>query len=178
MAGMALMDRVLQVAYCLYFALPGALVPILAQNLGAGDGLRVQASLRSAGKLVLGHGLVVWAVLLAVGPWLGPLFELSGPGRLLVEQLCRFGPGAWLLMGLDFIALSLFISRGRVWWVPAFAWLRASLGSLPFVWLGGQAFGASGVMLGLWCGNALVALVSIATAWMINRRGTYRAHEH
>ena len=178
MAGMALMDRVLQIAYCLYFALPGALVPILAQNLGAGDGLRVQATLRSACKVVLGHGLAVWAVLLLVSGWLGPQFGLSGPGQHLVEQLCRFGPGPWLLIGLDFIAISLFISRGRVWWVPAYAWLRATLGTVPFIWVGAQAYGASGVMLGLWCGNALVALISIATAVTINRRGRYWAHEH
>lgn len=177
-AGMALMDRVLQIAYCLYFALPGALVPILAQNLGAGDGLRVQATLRCACKLVLGHGLAVWALLLLASAWLGPLFGLSGPGQHLVQQLCRFGPGLWLLIGLDFVAISLFISRGRVWWVPAYAWLRATLGSVPFVWAGAQAFGASGVMLGLWSGNALVALISITTAVAINRRGTYWAHEH
>ncbi|MFJ4064440.1 MATE family efflux transporter [Pseudomonas sp. NPDC089996] len=178
MAGMALMDRVLQIVYCLYFALPGALIPILAQNLGAGAGLRVQATLRSACKLVIGHGLAVWALLLIAAPWLGQLFGLSGPGRQLVEQLCRFGPGLWLLIGLDFIALSLFISRGRVWWVPAFAWLRATLGSVPFIWAGAQLYGASGVMLGLWCGNALIAVMSIATAVAINRRGTYWAHEH
>ncbi|MFK3815779.1 MATE family efflux transporter [Pseudomonas sp. NPDC089407] len=177
MAGMALMDRILQIVYCLYFALPGALVPILAQNLGAGDGMRVQATLRSACKLVLGHGLAVWALLLLVSAWLGPLFGLTGPGQHLVEQLCRFGPGFWLLIGLDFVAISLFISRGQVWWVPGYAWLRATLGSVPFVWAGAQAFGASGVMLGLWCGNALVALISIATAVAINRRRTYRAHE-
>ncbi|PYB80991.1 multidrug transporter MatE [Pseudomonas sp. LB-090624] len=170
MAGMALMDRILQITYCLYFALPSALVPILAQNLGAGAGVRVQATLRSACKLVIGHGLAVWALLLVAAPWLGPLFGLSGPGQHLVEQLCRFGPGLWLLIGLDFIALSLFISSGRVWWVPAFAWLRATVGSVPFVWAGAQAYGASGVMLGLWCGNALIAVISIVTAVAINRR--------
>jgi hypothetical protein len=106
------------------------------------------------------------------------LFGLSGPGQHLVEQLCRFGPGPWLLIGLDFIAISLFISRGRVWWVPAYAWLRATSGTVPFIWVGAQAYGASGVMLGLWCGNALVALISIATAVTINRRGRYWAHEH
>ncbi|MFF7062633.1 MATE family efflux transporter [Pseudomonas sp. NPDC008258] len=178
MAGMALMDRVLQIAYCLYFALPSALVPILAQNLGAGYSRRVQAALRSACKLVLGHGLVVWVLLLLLSPWMGQLFGLSGPGQHLVEQLCRYGPGWWLLIGLDFVSISLFISRGRVWWVPTYAWLRATLGSVPFVWAGAQAYGASGVMLGLWCGNALVAVISIATAMAINRQGTYWAHEY
>ncbi|MNP72281.1 hypothetical protein D3C76_1688000 [compost metagenome] len=58
-----------------------------------------------------------------------------------------------------------------------YAWLRATLGTLPFVTAGAALQGASGIMLGLWVGNALVALASVATAILINRPGAYRAHE-
>lgn len=177
MAGMAVMDRVLQITYCLYFALPGALVPILAQNLGAHCHARSQAALHSAARLVVVYGLVAWAVLASAAPWLGPAFTLSGPGQALIEDLCRYGPGLWVIMGLDFIAISLFICRGQAGWVAFYAWLRATLGTLPFVTAGAALQGASGIMLGLWVGNALVALASVATAILINRQGAYRAHE-
>ncbi|VVQ01881.1 hypothetical protein PS910_03887 [Pseudomonas fluorescens] len=170
MAGMAVMDRVLQITYCLYFALPSALVPVLAQNLGAHRGARAQAALNTAARLVVGYGLAAWAVLWTASPWLSHLFAISGPGQQLIRDLCRFGPGLWLLIGLDFIAISVFISQGRTWWVAFYAWLRATLGTLPFVMLGAQHFGASGVMLGMWVGNGLVALASIGTALWINRR--------
>ena len=169
MAGMAVMDRILQITYCLYFALPSALVPVIAQNLGAHHGERAQAALRSAARLVAGYGLGAWIVLGMASPWLSHLFAITGPGQQLIVDLCRFGPGLWLLIGLDFIAVSVFISQGRAWWVAVYAWLRATLGTLPFVLLGARHFGASGVILGMWVGNALVALASIATAAWINR---------
>ncbi|CAM3591738.1 putative 21 kDa protein in iaaL 5'region [Pseudomonas reidholzensis] len=177
MAGMAVMDRVLQITYCLYFALPSALVPILAQNLGAHRSARTRAALHSASRLVIGYGLLAWVVLAIAAPWLSHVFALSGPGQALIDDLCRFGPALWIMIGLDFIAISVFISRGQVWWVTFYAWLRASVGTLPFVALGAAHFAASGVMLGMWLGNALVALASVATAVWINRRGAYWAHE-
>ncbi|HDS1733107.1 TPA: multidrug transporter MatE [Pseudomonas putida] len=177
MAGMAVMDRVLQITYCLYFALPSALVPILAQNLGAQRNARTRAALHSASQLVMVYGLLAWAVLFFAASWLGHAFELSGPGQILIGNLCRFGPGLWIVIGLDFIAISVFISRGQLGWIVFYAWLRASVGTLPFVAFGAAHFGASGVILGMWIGNALVALASIATAIWINRRGSYWAHE-
>lgn len=177
MAGMAVMDRVLQFTYCLYFALPGALVPILAQNLAAHRTARSQAVLQSAAKLVVMHGLFAWAALLTISPWLGRAFALSGPGLAFLEDLLRFGPGLWIIFGLDFIAISVFICRGHTCWVTVYAWLRATLGTFPFVTAGATLFGASGVMLGMWLGNALVALASIGTAIWLNRHGVYQAHE-
>ncbi|HKS14350.1 MAG TPA: MATE family efflux transporter, partial [Pseudomonas sp.] len=113
MAGMAVMDRVLQITYCLYFALPSALVPVLAQNLGAHRSARAKAALQSAARLVVGFGLAAWALLWGASPWLSHLFAITGPGQQLIHDLCRFGPGPWLLIGLDFIAISVFISQGR-----------------------------------------------------------------
>ena len=178
MAGMALMDRVLQVAYCLYFALPSALVPVFAQHLGALHQRRLKAALVSAIKLVVIYGLLAWCVLLVVVPLLGNTFSLSGPGHELLDHLSRFGPGLWLLIGLDFIAVSVFITLDRAWWITFYAWLRASVGTIPFVVIGADHFGASGVMLGMWLGNALVALISIVTAVLVARRYIASIHGH
>jgi len=116
------------------------------------------------------YGLAAWAVLLIASQWLSHAFGLSGPGQALIHDLCRYGPGLWVILGLDFIAISVFICRGQVGWVAFYAWLRATLGTLPFVAAGAALQGASRVMLGLWVGNALVALASIATALWVNRQ--------
>lgn len=170
MAGMALMDRVLQVAYCLYFALPSALVPVFSRHLLGDDPGPGRASVMAAVRLVVVHGLVVWAVLLVAAPALAEAFALSAPARALFETLCRVGAGAWLVIGLDFIAVSVFITLDRAWWITLFSWLRASVGTVPFVLAGAERFGASGVVLGMWGGHALVALASIATATLLVRR--------
>ncbi|WP_447554390.1 MATE family efflux transporter [Vreelandella sp. EE22] len=164
MAAMALMDTTLQVTYCLYFALPGALVPVLAQHLGKGHEPRLKAALSSAVKLVVVYGLLAWCVLMVVVPLLAIAFALSAPGRHLLNDLSVVGPGLWLLMGLDFIAVAIFITLERTGWIMFYAWLRASLGTVPFVALGAEHFGASGVILGMWLGNAAVALAAITTA--------------
>jgi Na+-driven multidrug efflux pump len=170
MAGMALMDRVAQITYCLFFALPGALVPIFAQNLGALRRERTQTAIRSAARLVICYGLLAWVALAFAAPLLSDAFGLSSPGRELLLNLCRFGPVLWLVMGLDFIAASIFITLGQAWWMTLYSWLRASVGTVPFVMIGAEYFGASGVVLGMWLGYALVALVSIGTAIALARR--------
>ncbi|WP_110667949.1 MATE family efflux transporter [Salinicola halophilus] len=170
MAAMSLMDRLLQIVYCFYFALPTALVPVFSLLLGKHRRGDFRLALRRSVQLVLGYGVVAWGVLALSSPLLATLFSLSAAGEALLVDLCRYGLGFWLLIGLDFIAVSVFVSLERSWWVTLFAWARATLGTLPWVWLGGKFFGASGIMLGMWFGNALVAMVSIATACEIARR--------
>jgi Na+-driven multidrug efflux pump len=164
LAGMAVIDRVLQLAYCMFFALPGALVPVLAQNLGAGLDARVRATLSAARWLVTLYGVAVWLLLIVCGPHLADYFELRDLGRELFLAFCQWGGGAWILFGLDFVAQAVFFTLGRAWWVAGFGWLRGTLGSLPFIYLGSRGFGANGALLGMWCGNALVATLAIWAA--------------
>lgn len=170
LAGMAVVDRVLQLGYCVFFALPGALVPVLAQNFGAGRDDRVQATLTFTRRLVVLYGMSLWLLLAVSGPWIADYFHLVDMGREIFLAVCRFGAGLWILFGLDFVAQSMFLTMERAWWVPTFGWLRGTLGTLPFVYAGEQLFGGSGAVLGMWTGNALVAMVAIITASRVSRR--------
>ncbi len=164
LAGMAVIDRFLQFGYCAFFALPGALVPVLAQNLGAGQLARARAAIVVIRRVVVLYGLLLWLLLVVFGPYAADHFELQGSGRDMFMAFCRFGAGAWILYGLDFVAQSIFLTIERAWWVPAFGWLRGTLGSIPFVYAGAHAGGGTGALIGLWTGNALVALLAIFTA--------------
>lgn len=170
LAGMAVVDRVLQLGYCVYFALPTALVPIIAQNLGAGDDGRVRQAIGFTAKLVVLYGVALWVLLTLSGPLIADYFQLLNDGRSMLLAFCHFGAGLWILFGLDFIAQSVFLTSGRAWWVPTFGWLRGTLGTIPFVYVGAQWLGGSGALLGIWTGNALVALLAICTALMVVRR--------
>lgn len=170
LAGMAVVDRVMQLCFCAFFALPNALVPVIAQNLGAGLDDRASQAVAVSRRLVLGYGLAVWLMLIGAGPLIADYFHLQDVGRGLFLDFCHFGGGAWLVFGMDFIALSTFLTMGRAWWVPVFGWLRGTLGTLPFVFLGAKWAGATGALNGFWSGNMLVALVSIGTAaWQARR---------
>lgn len=170
LAGMAVIDRVLQLAYCAFFALPTALVPIIAQNLGAGRPDRARQAIGFTGKLVVLYGVALWGVLLMAGPGIADYFQLTDTGRSMFLAFSRFGTGVWIIFGLDFVAQSLFFTLDRAWWVPTFGWLRGTVGSIPFVYAGARWQGGSGALIGLWSGNALVAILAIATALSVARR--------
>lgn len=170
LAGMAVVDRVLQLGYCVYFALPTALVPILAQNLGAGRDDRVRQAIGFTGTLVVLYGGGLWLALLLTGPLIADYFQLADGGRSMFLAFSHYGAGLWILFGLDFIAQSVFLTLGRAWWVPTFGWLRGTLGSIPFVYAGAHWQGGTGALTGMWLGNALVALLAIFTALGVARR--------
>ena len=170
LAGMAVVDRVLQLGYCVFFALPGALVPVLAQNLGAGRDDRVQETLTFTRRLIVLYGVLLWFLLAVSGSWIADYFHLMDMGRAIFLAVCYFGSGLWILFGLDFVAQSVFLTMERAWWVPTFGWLRGTLGTLPFVYAGAHLFDGTGAVIGMWTGNALVAIVAIATASHVSRR--------
>ncbi|EIK96984.1 hypothetical protein PMM47T1_07581 [Pseudomonas sp. M47T1] len=170
LAGMAVVDRVLQLGYCVYFALPAAVVPVIAQNLGAGCPARARQAIAFTGKLVVLYGVSLWLVLMLVGSAIADYFQLVGEGRAMFLAFSHFGAGLWVVFGLDFVAQSVFLTLGRAWWVPTFGWLRGTLGSIPFIYTGVHWLGGSGALMGIWTGNAVVALLAIFTAMGAARR--------
>ncbi|MFK7608323.1 MULTISPECIES: MATE family efflux transporter [unclassified Pseudomonas] len=170
LAAMAVVDRILQFGYCVFFALPGALVPVIAQNLGAGRDDRVKAIVVFTRRCVVLYGVTLWLCLALAGPWIADYFHLVDAGRALFMAFCQIGAGLWIVFGLDFVAQSMFLTMNRAWWVPVFGWIRGTLGTLPFVYVGVHGFGASGAVIGMWTGNTLVAIAAIATASVVARR--------
>jgi Na+-driven multidrug efflux pump len=170
LAAMAVVDRVMQFSYCAFFALPSALAPVLGQNIGADRESRVTAAVVFTRRLVVVYGLAIWAVLILLSSFIADLYELQGQGRAMFLAFCYVGGGLWAVIGLDFVAMSVFVTMGRPWLVAVFAWLRATAGTLPFVYVGTHLFGGSAALPGMFTGNALIAIVSIVTASLTAKR--------
>lgn len=170
LAAMAVVDRVLQLCYCAFFALPSALAPVLGQNIGARLDDRVRSAIIFTRRLIVTYGLAVWVLLLLLATPIADFYELEGVGRELFLAFCRFGGGLWVIIGLDFMAIAVFVTMERSWLVAVFAWCRATLGTLPFVLAGTHFFGSSGALPGVYAGNALIALTSISVAGVTARR--------
>ncbi|WP_287142785.1 MATE family efflux transporter [Achromobacter sp.] len=169
MAGATVVDRVLQLAYSLYFVLPGAIGPILGQNLGAGQWDRVKQTVRLTSRWALLYGLGVATLLAVFAPWVADLFQVAGPGRDLIIFFCRYGSFAWALNSLFFVAIAVFNNLGYAAYSTMIGWLRATLGTLPFVWLGAHYGGAEGVLLGQTLGFALFSVIAIAVCSRVLR---------
>lgn len=161
MAGATVVDRVLQLAYALFFVLPGAIGPILGQNLGAGQWDRVQQTVQLTTRWSLMYGFGVAVLLALLAPWMPDLFQVTGPGRDLIVFFCRYGSFAWALNSLYFVAIAVFNNLGYAAYSTAIGWLRATVGTLPFVWLGAHYGGPEGVLAGQTAGFALFSLIAM-----------------
>ncbi|CUR82148.1 MATE family efflux transporter [Achromobacter xylosoxidans] len=170
MAGATVVDRVLQLSYSLFFVLPGAIGPILGQNLGAGHWQRVRQTVGFTARMALAYGAGVAILLAALAPWIADVFQVSGPGRELVMVFCRYASFIWALNSIFFVSVAVFNNLGYAAYATAVGWLRATVGTLPFVWLGARYGGAEGVLLGQTIGFALSSLLALMLCLRVLRR--------
>lgn len=167
LAGIAVVDRIIQLSFCVFFVLPGALSPIIGQNLGARNAERAREAIKTTYWLALGYGAVVALILALSAQTLQGLFNVQGEGVRILQVFCQFGGVLWTLIGLQFIAISIFVTMGRPIFVTLFGWLRASLGTVPFVWYGANLNGSAGALLGHLLGNATVALAACVVGMLV-----------
>lgn len=160
-AGMAIVGRLTPIAFGVIFALSGAIGPIIGQNFGAGDMVRVKRAFRDG---VLFTALVVVVMTVALFALRGPiaaLFDADGITRELVFLFC--GPLALVFFfnGLLFVANASFNNLGHPYYSTWLNWGRHTIGTIPFVILGSMWLGAPGVMIGQAVGGVLFGVLSV-----------------
>ena len=75
-------------------------------------------------------------------------FRAHGLARELIVFFCLFVAGSFLFNGALFVANAAFNNLGFAFYSTALNWGRATLGVIPFVWLGQSWFGAKGALAG------------------------------
>jgi putative MATE family efflux protein len=157
-AGWAVIVRLIPVAFVALFALSGSVGPILGQNLGARRHDRLRATVRDSLKVVLVYVIVVWLLLAVASGWIADAFGAAGEARELIVFFCVFVAGSFMFNGALFVANAAFNNLGFAFYSTALNWGRATLGVVPFIWLGAQWFGARGVMAGYGLGVVVFGL--------------------
>ncbi|MTI46137.1 putative MATE family efflux protein [Roseibium hamelinense] len=168
-AGMAIVARMTPVAFGTIFALSGAVGPIVGQNYGAGKFDRVRQTQKDA-LLFTGLFVVCVSVLLFVlrGP-IAALFEADGVALTLIHLFCGPLALAFFFNGALFVSNACFNNLGRPFYSTWLNWGRHTLGTIPFVLLGGAFFGAPGVLVGQAVGGILFGVASVfLVRWVIN----------
>ncbi len=160
-AGWAVVVRIIPVAFVGLFALSGSIGPIIGQNLGAGRHDRLREVLNTSLRVVLVYVLVVWALLALGSGLISDLFGAVGPARELIEFFCRFVAGGFIFNGALFVANAAFNNLGFALYSTALNWSRATLGVLPFIWLGSRWFGLKGVLAGYGLGVVLFGVLGV-----------------
>ncbi len=147
-AGWAVIQRIIPVAFGLLFAMSGAIGPIISQNFGAQRFDRVQSTMRDALWLTLVYVLAVSMLLAFFGGPIADLFGATPEARGLIVFFCVFVAGSFLFNGALFVANAAFNNLGYAFYSTALNWGRSTLGVIPFVWLGQRWYGAQGAMAG------------------------------
>jgi putative MATE family efflux protein len=173
-AGWAVVVRVIPVAFGALFALSGAVGPILGQNLGARRYDRLRSTVRDSLKVTLVYVLVVWALLAVSAHGIAAMFGATGQAQALIVFFCYFVAASFLFNGALFVANAAFNNLGFAFYSTALNWGRATLGVMPFVWLGGHWYGAVGVLAGYGLGVVLFGVVGVWLSFRVVKRMEHR----
>lgn len=160
-AGMAVIGRLVPVAFGTIFALSGAIGPIVGQNFGAGRLDRVRGAIRDGLLFVLVVILVVAGTLfLARGP-IADLFNAQGLSRELIFLFCGPLALAWYFNGVIFVTNASFNNLGHPFYSTWVNWGRQTLGTIPLVMIGAAYWGAPGVLIGQAIGGVAFAAIAL-----------------
>ncbi|NNK77391.1 MAG: MATE family efflux transporter [Litoreibacter sp.] len=165
-AGMAVVSRLTPLSFAVLFALSGAVGPIIGQNSGAGMHARVGRTFRDALIFIALYVAAVAALLFFLRQPIADLFQAEGIGRQLIYLFCGPLALAFFFNGVLFVANAAFNNLGHPFYSTWINWGRHTLGTIPFVMLGGFMFGAPGVLIG----QAAGGLVFAAVAWWLALR--------
>jgi putative MATE family efflux protein len=169
-AGYAVIGRITPVAFGAIFALSGSIGPILGQNLGAQRFDRVQRAITDSLTFTVAYCVAVWLVLALLQQPIIRLFGASGEGAELIAFFCRTIAGSFVFVGALFVANAAYNNLGFPTLSTVFNWSRATLGTIPFVWIGAQYFGADGVIAGQAAGSVVFGIASIIVCYRVTGR--------
>ena len=159
-AGYAVIGRIMPVCFALVFSLSGAIGPIIGQNFGAGRWDRILRSLSDALMFVTAYCVVVSILLWWGQDWLIAIFSLEQDAASLVSVFCTIIAITFIFNGAMFVANAAFNNLNRPTWSTALNMGKATLGTIPFVWLGGKLGGAEGVLIGQAVGTIAFGIFS------------------
>lgn len=169
-AASAIIDRVTPVAFGGLFALAGAIGPVMGQNWGAHHYDRVRQTLKDALTFTIIYVLCVWGVLFLIRVPLTLAFNAPPLTAELVQFFCQISGLIWFFIGLVFVANTSFNNLGFPLLSTFFNWGRATLGMIPFAYLGAQWGGPKGALLGIGAGSIAFGIGAVFTAfWTIRK---------
>jgi len=164
-AAFSIIGRLTPVAFGLVFALSGAVAPIIGQNYGAKLFDRIRQTLTKALQFNAAYVVLVSCVLALACPLLIHAFTLNQEGAELMRWFCFLISFTFAFNGAQFVANAAFNNLDRPMLATLFNALRATIFTLPFVWVGGAIAGPVGVLVGQAVGGIIIAIISVYVAY-------------
>ncbi|WP_152429986.1 MATE family efflux transporter [Vibrio aquimaris] len=160
-AGYAVIGRLIPVCFAVIFALSGAVGPIIGQNFGAERLDRVRDTLTNSLIVTTAYTSVVCILLYFVQSLVITGFSLQGDAAIIVSAFCTYVAFSFVFNGAQFVANTSFNNLGKPLYSTALNLGKATLGTLPFVYLGSIWFGALGVLYGQAIGSVVFGILAL-----------------
>ena len=168
-AGYAVMGRLTPLAFCVIFALSGAVGPIIGQNFGAEKYDRVRDTIRKAVRFVFMYTVVMWVILAFAQGFIAQQFGLSGEGSDIMFWFAMVAAPLFFFNGTLFVSNASFNNLRRPIWSTWLNWLKNTLGVIPFIWIGAEIGGAPGIIVGQAIGGVVFGMLGLAMALWLAR---------
>ncbi|CAA2137380.1 MATE family efflux transporter [Hyphomicrobium sp. ghe19] len=169
-AAWAIIGRITPVAFGAIYALSGTVGPILGQNFGARSPSRMRDVFTLSLLTMAAFTGLAWLILALVAHPLASLFKAGPEARDLIVFFCRWLSPLFVFLGTVFITNAVFNTLGRAHLSTLLNWGRATVGTVPFVLLGGKYYGAEGVLAGNMIGGVAFGLIAIMAGYRLIAR--------
>ncbi len=164
-AGQAVVDRLIPLAFGVIFALSGAVGPIIGQNAGAGNMARVRQTLIDGIKFNLIYVTFAWALLFFGRNLIIDIYSATGDMALMINLFTTIIAASFFFNGLLFVTNAAFNNLGHPLWATALNWARQTIGVLPFIWVGAYYGDLKGIAWGVAIGSIPFALLAVYMAF-------------
>jgi putative MATE family efflux protein len=165
-AGWSIIGRIYPLCFAGIFALTGSVGAIFGQNVGARRFDRVRKTLSDSTLFTAIYVGVVWLLLFLGTGAINWAFQATGQVAAMIAFYCLWAAPTFIFTGALFVANAAFNNLGFASYSTLFNWGRATLGTLPFCWLGVWQGSAEAVILWWSIGAALFGLPAL---WLARR---------
>jgi len=166
-AGFSIIGRITPVAFCLVFAISGAVGPIIGQNHGAGLYDRVKQTIAKSFVIITLYCLIISTILFLVKGQIVSVFKATGEAENLIILFCIWVAILTIFRGFIFVANASFNNLGKAKYSTIMNFGKATLGTVPFVYYGAEFYGAFGIMLFEAIGAIVFGLIASILAFSV-----------
>lgn len=167
--GFSIIGRITPVAFCLIFAISGAVGPIIGQNFGAGLYDRVRQTISKSFVIIVIYSIVVSLFLYGLNNIIVKLFKVDGEAAYLILVFCSWIAILTIFRGFLFVANAAFNNLGKAQYSTVMNFGKATLGTIPFVYYGAKYYGAFGILLFESLGGVVFGVLSSIVAFRVVR---------
>jgi len=165
-AGNAIIGKLQPLVFAGLFALSASIGPIAGQNLGAKNYDRVMATLFGSMKFIAIYSVVACLVLLALTDLVIWGFRVSGEAENLIRWFCYGLSTMFFFNGITFCTNALFNNLKLAHLATLFNFAKATVFTMPFVAFGAQWGGPVGILVGMYAGSVIVAILGLVVAYI------------